>query len=119
MCSGGTLLAIGSNITYINGNGSTALYGGTSLASPLSMGAWARIESAHGNKLGFAAPLIYQLANGAGNSTSPAPSSPYFNDVITGSNGLFTALPGYDYVTGLGSWDIYVVNKNIPSTYPK
>jgi subtilase family serine protease len=22
------------------------------------------------------------------------------NDVITGSNGLFTALPGYDYVTG-------------------
>lgn len=116
MCAGGTGLAICSAITYVSGT--TELIGGTSLASPLSMGAWARIESAHRNRLGFAGPLIYQLANGAG--TAPAaPSSPFFNDVILGSNGLFTALPGYDYTTGLGSWDIYVVNKNIPCTYPQ
>ena len=111
MCAGGTVLAICSAITYVGGT--TALIGGTSLSSPLSMGSWARIESAHGNKLGFAGPLIYQLANGAG--VGIPPSSPFFNDVLTGSNGLFTALPGYDYVTGLGSWDISVVNKNIPS----
>jgi hypothetical protein len=63
--------------------------------------------------LGFAGPLIYQLANGG-----PTPSSPYFNDVILGANGYGVALPGYDYTTGLGSWDIYVVNQEIPSTYP-
>lgn len=110
MCAGGTVLAICSAITYVGGT--TELIGGTSLSSPLSMGAWARLESAHGNKLGFAGPLVYQLANGAGAGT--APSSPFFNDVLTGSNGLFTALPGYDFVTGLGSWDIFVVNTKIP-----
>jgi len=107
MCAGGTGLAICSAITYVGGT--TSLIGGTSLSSPLSMGSWARIESAHGNKLGFAAPLIYQLANGAG-GTAVTPTSPYFNDVVTGGNGLYTALPGYDYVTGLGTWDITVVN---------
>jgi pseudomonalisin len=78
------------------------------------MGAWARIETAHKNKIGFAGPLIYQLANG-----DPTPSSPVFNDVILGGNGLFTALPGYDYVTGLGSWDIYLISQEIPSSYPQ
>jgi subtilase family serine protease len=94
--------------------GSFCCVGGTSLASPLSMGAWSRIESAHMNKLGFAGPLIYQLANGG-----PTASSPYFNDVILGANGYGAALPGYDYSTGLGSWDIYVVNEHIPSSYPQ
>lgn len=112
MCAGGTVLAICSAVVYIDGVSS--LVGGTSLSSPLAMGAWARIETAHHNKLGFAGPLIYQLANGA-----PNPSSPYFNDVILGSNGLFTALPGYDYTTGLGTIDIFVVNQKIPSTYPQ
>ena len=78
------------------------------------MGAWARIETSHDNALGFAGPLIYQLANGA-----PTLSSPYFNDVILGGNGLYTALPGWDFVTGLGSWDILVLNNNMPKTYPQ
>jgi pseudomonalisin len=112
MCAGGTVLAICSAIVYVNG--ATALYGGTSLSSPLAMGAWARLETAHRNRLGFAGPLFYQLANGG-----PTPSSPFFNDVILGSNGLYSALPGYDYVTGLGSIDIFTVNKNIPKTYPQ
>ena len=112
MCAGGTGLAICSANTYVGGT--TELIGGTSLSSPLSMGSWARIESAHNNKLGFAGPLIYQLANGA-----PTLTSPYFNDVTVGANGYGVALPGWDYTTGLGSWDIYVVNKQIPSTYPQ
>ncbi len=112
MCAGGTELSIcAANIIV---DGAAELVGGTSLSSPLSMGSWARIESSHSNKLGFAGPLIYQLANGA-----PTLTSPDFNDVILGTNGLFTALPGYDYVTGLGSWDIKVVNKVIPTTYPQ
>jgi pseudomonalisin len=112
MCAGGAEVAICAANVFVDGV--ATLVGGTSLSSPLSMGAWARIETSHKNKLGFAAPLIYQLANGA-----PALTSPYFNDVILGSNGLYTALPGYDYVTGLGSWDIYEINKVIPSTYPQ
>ena len=109
---GGAELAICAANIFVDGT--ATLVGGTSLSSPLAMGSWARIECSHSNKLGFAGPLIYQLANGG-----PTPSSPYFNDVILGGNGLFTALPGYDYVTGLGSWDISVINKKIPSTYPQ
>jgi subtilase family serine protease len=111
MCAGGTGLAICSANVYVDGT--TELVGGTSLSSPLSVGSWARIESAHSNKLAFAGPLIYQLANGA-----PTLTSPYFNDVILGSNGYGMALPGWDYTTGLGSWDIYVVNQHIPTSYP-
>lgn len=112
MCAGGSELAIcAANIIV---DGAATLVGGTSLSSPLAMGSWARIESAHKNKLGFAGPLIYQLA-----SSGPPPSSPDFNDVILGSNGLYTNLPGYDYVTGLGSFDIYKVSQVIPATYPE
>jgi subtilase family serine protease len=112
MCAGGTVLAICSANVFVNG--AVVLVGGTSLSSPLAMGSWARIQTAHKNKLGFAGPLIYQLANGG-----TSPSSPDFNDVVLGGNGLFTALPGYDYTTGLGSWDIYKINKVIPSAYPQ
>jgi pseudomonalisin len=112
MCAGGAEVAICAANVFVDGT--ATLVGGTSLSSPLAMGAWARIETSHKNKLGFAAPLIYQLANGG-----PTPNSPYFNDVILGGNGLYTALPGYDYVTGLGSWDILEINKVIPSTYPQ
>jgi pseudomonalisin len=111
MCAGGTGLAICSANIYVGG--ATELVGGTSLSSPLSVGSWARIQTTHSNKLGFAGPLIYQLANGG-----PTPGSPYFNDVILGANGYGVALPGYDYTTGLGSWDIEVINKEIPSSYP-
>jgi pseudomonalisin len=112
MCAGGTELSIcAANIIV---DGAATLVGGTSLSSPLAMGSWARIQSAHKNKLGFAGPLIYQLA-----TSGPPATSPDFNDVILGGNGLFTALPGYDYVTGLGSFDIYKVSQTIPSTYPQ
>jgi len=112
MCAGGTELAICAANIFVSGT--ATLVGGTSLSSPLAMGSWARIQTSHKNKLGFAGPLIYQLANGG-----PSPSSPDFNDVLLGGNGLFTALPGYDYTTGLGSWDIYRINKVIPSAYPQ
>jgi pseudomonalisin len=113
MCGGGAGLAICAANVFVDG--AIELVGGTSLSSPLAMGSWARIETAHRNKVGFAGPLIYQLANGA-----PTLSSPYFNDVILPpGNGLYTPLPGYDYVTGLGSFDIFVINNVLPSSYPK
>lgn len=106
-------------IIYVDG--ATEVVGGTSLSSPLSMGSWARIETAHKNKLGFAGPLIYQLAASANPTAVPPtlPSTGPFNDVTVGTNGTYDALPGWDYTTGLGSWNIYNVNKAIPSSYPQ
>lgn len=75
--------------------------GGTSLSSPLSMGSWARIETAHSNKLGFAGPLIYQLASSA---NPPAlPSSGPFNDVTLGGKGAYLA---YRVGTTPRAWDL-------------
>jgi len=74
--------------------------GGTSLSSPLAVGTWARMLSANAN-LGFAPPTLYSLYDGTG----PVGSYPNggFHDIITGCDGLYCALPGWDYTTGLGS----------------
>lgn len=82
-------------------DGSSAQYGGTSLAAPLFTAAWARIESSHSNSLGFAAPLIYAAY---GKSKTP------FHDVTSGSNGAYSAKVGWDYPTGFGSFDIQLLN---------
>lgn len=83
--------------------------GGTSLASPLFVGAWARLESAHGNTLGFAPKALYAYA-----STYP------FHDVTTGKNGptatFYSAGAGYDNATGWGSFDIQAANTFITNT---
>jgi subtilase family serine protease len=88
--------------------------GGTSLASPMAAGVYARMQSAHGNALGFA-PL--QLYGVYGKSTPQQIAGPPetelvgpFHDVLQGTNGLYTALPKYDYTTGLGSLDIARLN---------
>lgn len=79
--------------------------GGTSLASPLFVGAWARLESANSNGLGFAAPALY------------AYSSQYpFHDVTTGNNGYYAAGTGRDNATGWGSFDIQAANTFIAGT---
>ena len=74
--------------------------GGTSLSSPLALGLWARALSAK-PKFGFASPVIYSLYDSA---TTPG-SYPKggFHDITLGANGLYTAVPGYDLTTGLGS----------------
>ena len=93
----GAILIVGS---------STEQVGGTSLAAPLSVGTWARVQTAHGGSLGFAAPVIYAAA-----AKSPSP----FHDVTSGGNGAsllgiqlggYKAGVGYDEVTGFGSFDI-------------
>jgi pseudomonalisin len=96
---------------YIWLNGAEACcYGGTSLSSPLALGVWARLQSGHLNQLGNAGPVFYK---GATPLPSPA-SPPGFHDIILGGNGLYTALPGYDYTTGLGSLDISAYNATLP-----
>jgi subtilase family serine protease len=89
----------GANV-YING--APTGVGGTSLSSPLALGVWARIESGHANKIGFAAPHLYGLYQGAG-----------LHDIILGDTGPWPATPGYDYATGIGSFDIAQASKLI------
>ncbi len=75
-----------------------AQVGGTSLSSPLFVGFWARLESAHSNSLGFPASSLY--------SAISATQSLAF-DVTSGNNGYggygYNAGPRWDYPTGWGS----------------
>lgn len=104
----------GANI-YVDGAPETI--GGTSLASPLALGMWTRIQSSHGNKLGFAAPKLYAMYTKAQHGSPLPPTAvPGFHDITLGANGLYTALPGYDYTTGLGSWDVAKLSKAFGST---
>ena len=102
--------------TATNGSCTPCVTGGTSLASPMAAGVWARVQSFHGNHLGFAAPRLYRVYqkyySGATTVTGPPPTQAYrgFHDILSGGNGTFTALPGYDYTTGLGSFDIRGLN---------
>jgi subtilase family serine protease len=81
-------------------NGADTGVGGTSLSSPLALGAWARLQSTHSNKLGFAPLALYPLAPGLLKAATG------FRDIVVGTNGEFVATPGWDYTTGLGTFDI-------------
>jgi len=80
-------------------NGTRYCNGGTSLSSPLFVGAWSVLESANNNTLGFAPPLIYPM-------TSQLYASSTLHDVTTGNNGYYAAKSGYDNATGWGSFNI-------------
>jgi kumamolisin len=77
------------------------IYGGTSCASPLWAAFTARVNqqrTASGNSLlGFANPLLYQIAAGSKYNTD-------FHDIADGSTNLYyRAVMGYDNATGWGS----------------
>lgn len=81
------------------------IIGGTSVSSPLSLGVWARLESARNNKVGFAAPNLYSLAPGV------LEAVPGFNDITVGCNGAYCATPGWDFTTGLGTFNVWDINQ--------
>jgi len=86
---------------YLNFDGGpTCCTGGTSLSAPIWAAAsviWNKHNGATGRPgIGFAAPLIYQLANNA--TTYPHD----FHDITSGTNG-FAAVTGWDEATGWGS----------------
>jgi pseudomonalisin len=78
-------------------------WGGTSLASPLFVGAWARIQTANSNAFGYPNPLIY------------AQSVPIvaFHDITSGNNDDYNAAPNWDYTTGWGSGIISTLSANL------
>ncbi|HEX4016187.1 MAG TPA: S53 family peptidase [Frankiaceae bacterium] len=72
--------------------------GGTSLSSPLWMGMWTRVQGAKGGAgNGFANYPLYAVGK---NATTEARD---YTDITLGSNGLYTAGPGWDYTTGWGA----------------
>ncbi len=84
-------------------NGSWLGAGGTSFGAPI----WAGIlglenqlrASTGEGVLGFANPILYSIALTANYSKT-------FYDITQGNNGYYSAGPGYDLVTGLGSPDV-------------
>lgn len=97
-------------------NGQVQGVGGTSLSSPLMLGSWARLESAHRNRLGLASIDLYRLynkvnpavySNGIVVAPNPNPQPVKgLTDIVAGDNGPYVARPGYDEVTGLGAPDV-------------
>jgi kumamolisin len=71
-------------------DGTRAVYGGTSAVAPLWAALVARLAQSLGQPLGLIQPRLYELRSG-------------FNDVTSGDNGAFSAQPGWDACTGLGS----------------
>lgn len=97
--------------------------GGTSLSSPLMLGAWARLQSAHRNRLGMASIDLWNLYDAVNKPTvdtglEAVPALPpaavkAFTDIVLGDNGPYAAYPGFDYVTGLGAPDIAALAKSL------
>lgn len=84
--------------------------GGTSLSSPLALGVWARIESHYGNRLGYGAPALYGVyLKGTCNpdtvTLEQVCTTAAFHAPVAGDNGLYPETPGYNYDTGLGTFD--------------
>jgi kumamolisin len=75
-------------------DGQSMVVGGTSAVAPLWSGLVALINASLGTQVGFLQPRIYGAAVAAG-----------FHDITSGSNGAYSAGPGWDPCTGLGTPD--------------
>jgi kumamolisin len=100
-------------------DGSQQTIGGTSAVAPLYAGLLARINqsltSGGGNPVGFINPLLYAQASSPG----------IFHDITSGNNdiyndlkGEFSAGPGWDPCTGLGSIDGAKLLAALPTQQP-
>lgn len=92
-------------ITSSGGSGGMTTLWGTSVASPLVAGEVAVMDNYMSSLEGFFAPTIYQF--GQNQYDNKYPVNKPFNDVISGSNGAYNALTGYDLATGWGSINAY------------
>ena len=75
-------------------DGAEETIGGTSAVAPLWAGLIARLNQELSAPLGFVHPRLYGLLGG-----------PAFHDITQGDNGSYSAGPGWDACTGLGSPD--------------
>jgi kumamolisin len=73
-------------------DGQSMVIGGTSAAAPLWAGLIALLNQSLGKQLGFINPELYSIDQSDG-----------LRDITQGNNGAFSARPGWDAATGLGS----------------
>src|ERR1700722_6254687 len=73
-------------------DGKSMVIGGTSAVAPLWAGLIALSNQQNGTSAGFIQPQIYA-----------AKAASAFRDIVSGNNGAFSAGPGWDACTGLGS----------------
>jgi kumamolisin len=85
-------------------DGETTVIGGTSAVAPLWAGLIAVANQQLGTQVGFIQPALYAARAAAA-----------FNDITQGNNGAFSAGPGWDACTGLGS---PIAQKLIPLLAP-
>ena len=78
-------------VTLVDGN--SGVIGGTSAVAPLWAGLIALLNQSIGKPVGFINPLLYQNASSARD----------LNDITSGNNGAYSAGPGWDACTGLGT----------------
>lgn len=74
-------------------DGESLVIGGTSAVAPLWAGLIALLNEKLGKPVGFIQPQLYALPS----------SDDAFRDITSGSNGAYSAGPGWDPVSGLGS----------------
>ena len=84
--------------------------GGTSAVAPNMAALYAQIDQYYGHRLGLAATGLY---NGFVAHTYPGRA---WHDVLSGSNGDFSAHAGYDNATGVGSLNGWYYMLQIPKT---
>ncbi len=102
----------------VSGGNNETSGGGTSLSSPLWMGMWTRIQAANPatrscsgkvsipRTLGFANPVLYKAFKGKHGSRDFFDIGGTSGKTLPLGNGLFTATPGWDYVSGMGTPDV-------------
>jgi len=76
-------------------DGQATVIGGTSAVAPLWAGIVARLTQLSGKPTGLIQSTLYA-------GVSPGSTSPLLRDITQGSNGAFSAAPGWDACTGLG-----------------
>jgi kumamolisin len=73
-------------------DGQATVIGGTSAVAPLWAGLFALINQSLGTNVGYVNPLLYA-----------AKAEATFHDITSGNNGSYSAGPGWDACTGLGT----------------
>jgi kumamolisin len=106
--SAGTSHAAGRGVPDVAGNadpetgyqimadGQPQVVGGTSAVAPLWAALIARLAEASGTRFGLIQTALYT-------GVQPGVDVAGFNDIVSGSNGAYSAGPGWDACTGLGS----------------
>ena len=79
-------------------DGQSTVFGGTSAVAPLWAGLIALVSQKRGQPIGYLYPILYQ-------NYPQLVQSNALRDVTSGDNGAYSAGPGWDACTGLGTPD--------------